>query len=173
MNQRTIDSLRRLAERPGTEHEGNVARSMLEKALKQPRQPDEVFHAVLNKWASNHYWDTEQEPLWECPCGDTIYANGKCVNRFRHLEVQTEIRARFKPGDRVFYNYWAYSVNCPGKIAAYIKIKDGTGTHPWAWISIRFDHLKSARQAPIFSARGWHLSHEPLDLEEAERLRCA
>lgn len=32
MTSRTIAALRRLAERPGTEHEGAVARAMLEKA---------------------------------------------------------------------------------------------------------------------------------------------
>lgn len=32
MTSRTIAALRRLAERPGTEHEGKVARAMLERA---------------------------------------------------------------------------------------------------------------------------------------------
>src|ERR1700722_1394558 len=135
MNQNTIDSLRRLAERPGTEHEGIVAREMLKRpeakrsegfrdyeleylALFRRHMRGEItLHEFLRSSRSQ-----TAEP-WTCPCGDTIYMNGKCLNQLRHLEVQTEIRSRFKRGDRAYYNYWAYPENCPCEVQAFVKLQ--------------------------------------------------
>jgi len=182
MNQNTIDSLRRLAERPGTEHEGIVAREMLKRleakrsegfrdyeleylALFRRHMRGEItLHEFLRSSRSQ-----TAEP-WTCPCGDTIYMNGKCLNQLRHLEVQTEIRSRFKRGDRAYYNYWAYPENCPCEVQAFVKLQRDNGTFPWAWISVKFDHLKNTRQIPILSAKGWHLSKEPLTEEECGRM---
>lgn len=103
---------------------------------------------------------------WYCPCGVSNAANQKCQNWRKHLEINLEIRDRFKKGDRVLYNYHAYPPDCPGRVAAHVPLKPENGTYPWAWISIKFDHLKGARQIPIFSAKGWHLKHAVIEVVE-------
>jgi hypothetical protein len=168
---RRLEALRNLAERPGTEHEGIVARAMLKRA--EAKAPDLARDYLENVRAfgrgditfSEYLNRTQQTSpaMWSCPCGDTIYMNGKCLNQFRHLEIQTRIRAVFSRGDRVFYNFHAYPRNCPGKIAAHVKLQQDNGTYPWAWVSVKFDHLKSARQIPVLNEKGeWCLTKEAL-----------
>jgi hypothetical protein len=67
----------------------------------------------------------------------------------------------------VYYNKWPYDLNSPGTVTGWPK-PDGRN---WGWRRIKVDHLKSARAVPIYSTAGWHLSKEPLDIAEAERLR--
>jgi hypothetical protein len=164
-----IAALRALAERPGTDAEGQVARAMLEKLNAKRTSIDDDQMAPLRGYLSDDIdldeflRSTRQGPvMWTCACGAKIIVGQKCGRRWRHLEIQTEIRAKFKKGDRVYYNRWAYPPNCPAIVAAYVDIgKPENGTFPWAWISLRFDHLNGARQVPIFSEKGWHLSHSP------------
>jgi hypothetical protein len=98
-----------------------------------------------------------------CDCGATFQAFTKCQNSSGHSDIQDQIRAKFAIGDRVFYNCWAYLKNDPGRVAAYVKPKPENGSFPWAWLSIKFDRLKSARQCPVFSSLGWHLTHYQVD----------
>lgn len=158
MNARTLDSIRRLAERPGTEAEGIVAREMLAKLEKKIPASDRLIPSLRELLRRYDIPD-----IVKCPCGDIRpVGEGPCANVWRHLEIQTEIRARFKKGDVVFYNYWAYPVNCPGIVAAHVKLKKERGTYPWAWVSVKFGHLKSARQVPILDDSGkWCLTKEP------------
>lgn len=44
---RRIEALRNLAERPGTTHEGNVARAMLAKAEAKPQTDHEYFSSYI------------------------------------------------------------------------------------------------------------------------------
>lgn len=190
MSSRKIDALRRLAERPGTEHEGIVARAMLAKLqAKQAaaggfRDYEAEYRAAYAAFAERRIsldefiaatrkhtqWVNDNLPTeWTCDCGTVLPVGQKCREAWWHLDIQTQIRAKFKIGDRVYYNRWAYAKNSPGRVSAYLK------THKmedqWGWISVKFDHLKSSRQVPIFSAKGWHLSHEPItDATQQDRL---
>ncbi len=105
-------------------------------------------------------------PSYGCPCGSKLRFNEKCWNWQRHLEIQTEIRAKFSKGDRVIYNMHAYPADCPGRVAAYVPLGPENGTFPWAWLSVKFDHLKGARRVPIFDRDGWHLEHAVTEMVE-------
>lgn len=173
-----IEALRRLAERPGTEHEGLVARKMLERleGLARAGYCAEEFGALgayqaymRREISVDAFLDALAKSCgerWTCACGASVAIGQKCIEWMRHLEIQTEIRTTFKKGDRVVYNYHAYPVDCPGKVASYVPLKPENGTYPWAWISVKFDHLKGARQIPIVSAEGWHLKHAVTEMVE-------
>jgi hypothetical protein len=179
-NRRKIEALRRLAERPGTEHEGNVAREMLAKLEGQQSKPEapppsaeELYRmfqsgiidrdAVFDGIRRRNEWDRDNPPThWKCACGSTIAVGDKCGMGWYHQQIQSEIRTKFAKGDRVFYNYHAYEPNCPGTVAGYCKMAPENGSFPWAWIRIKFDHLKSVRAVPIYFEGQCRLTHEPL-----------
>lgn len=151
---RTIRALEQLASRPGTSHEGILARRKLEELRKKRLQPEPSVHRVAE--------------VWTCPCGSRSPVGDQCRNNAEHERIRQQIQNKFKKGDRVYYNYWAYEPNCTATVIGYMKQPDGNN---WAWIRLRFDHLKSGyRSVPIHSDKGWHLSHEPLPLWEAYRL---
>lgn len=172
-----IEALRRLAERPGTEHEGRVALKMLRKMescipgfTEEEKEPLFAYQSYMRREMSVDEFVAALSRFcsqrWDCPCGDRVAAGEKCGNWMKHMSIQDRIRERFKKGDRVIYNYHAYPADCPGKVAAYVPIKRENGTYPWGWISVKFDHLKSARQVPIISAEGWHLKHAETECVE-------
>lgn len=183
-NQSRLEALRNLAERPGTEAEGLVAREMLARleaklgteggdgvddylsALHSFTRGDITFQEYVSRASP-----VSRQRLCKCPCGDTFYMHEKCLNAARHLAVWEEIREKFHKKDRIYYNRWAYPQNSTGIVAAHVPLKRENGDYPWAWISIRLDG-KAARQVPILSSRGWHLSHEPVADEEYQRLSC-
>lgn len=183
MNARKLQALRNLAERPGTEAEGKLAREILERWEKnsfadEPEDEQDMwsvfaahqrgdistddFLASIRR--DNLRRERQHPPVeWHCACGNILRVGEKCCDDLRHLSIQMEIRVRFKKGDRVFYNHHCYPVNCPGFVLGYLRPKITVDSHPWAWINVKFDHLKSPRQVPIYSAKGWHLSKEPID----------
>jgi hypothetical protein len=96
---------------------------------------------------------------WKCPCGVAVPVGGKCGNLWGHLDIQTQIRVRFTKGQRVFYNYHAYPPDCPAIVIGYVSLEaNENGTYPWAWIRLKFDHLKANRSVPIWSEDGCCLS---------------
>lgn len=167
--QSRIEALRRLADRPGTPHEGAVARAMLRRMEQESNagyRSDEMdvvgaYRAYMSrKMSVDEFVDALAKfssQRWNCACGASVGSNQACPEWQKHLSIQTEIRHRFKKSDRVLYNYHAYPEDCPGRVAAYVPLKPENGSYPWAWISVKFDHLKAARQIPIVSADGWHL----------------
>lgn len=83
----------------------------------------------------------------------------KCTNETLHAHIQLDIRVRFKKGDRVLYNYWAYEPDSPATVVGYCERGKPDGhSYPWAWIRLKFDHLKRPRTVPIHSKDGWHLT---------------
>lgn len=162
MNQSTLDSIRRLAERPGTEHEGNVARAMLKKLEGRAGFADKLRNGTL-KSLDDMLREHGVPAEVTCPCGKSrkIFA-GPCQNHSGHAEIHSKVRSAFKRGDCVYYNYWAYEPNDPGIVAAHIPIITVNGTFPWSWISVSFDRLKSARRIPILNDFGERcLTKEP------------
>ena len=180
---RRMDALRRLAERPGTEHEGAVALAMLERERDKVKEikPEDCLSAFLrgdihvtdfvdmmqrHRGTPEQRYSVEQvDELPTCPCGQRYYHGHKCLALDRHEAIRVDIRNRFPLGSRVYCNRWAYSTNCPGTVVAHVKDPE-----LWGWISIRFDHLKSARRVPVISNKGCHLSTRPLKPSEADRM---
>lgn len=180
-SRRKLEALRNLAERPGTEAEGKLAREILDRLeVDTPLNlgewaPWKSFveyeagrinrDGFIERLRRHAQWHREQ-PLpttWMCACGQTWDIGIKGGNIKAHAKIQDQIRARFTKGDRVFYNYLAYSQNCTASVAGYVRPTRENGNHPWAWITLKFDHLKNNRQVPIYSTRGWHLSKERVD----------
>lgn len=170
MNAATLDSIRRLAERPGTEHEGIVAREMLKRLEGKQTPLDRAKRSFAEQLTNHRLKDLDEllrehgiSPIVTCPCGTKrkIFT-GPCTNHKRHSEIYLKIIETFSRGDKVYYNYWAYPPNCPGVVAAHVPIGRENGTFPWAWISVKFSHLKSARRIPILNDAGeWCLTKEP------------
>jgi len=186
MTNRKLQALRNLAERPGTEAEGALAREILERHetkdgfLDKPEDEREAWMSFSDFLRSNisteeyleklRRWNERQrrEPIpetWTCPCRVVVAVGLNCTNSMGHLTIQQAIRERFNPGDRVFYNYHAYPPNCLAVVKSYVSLRQENGTYPWAWIRLKFDHLKSTRAVPIYSVTGWHLTHEPTSAE--------
>ncbi len=195
MTDRKLSALRALAERPGTTHEGEVARRKLREYEATLKTRGSGASTSFRSWKSGFSFTgsaTNIEDIadlleklkrqmddpfsfaserWTCACGASWPQGVKCSDTLRHDNIQNQIRVNFKRGERVYYNCHAYDLNCPGTVAAYIKPQRDNGAYPWAWLSVKFDHLKNARQCPIYSAQGWHLSHFPLPEDLARGLR--
>ncbi len=162
MNASTLDSIRRLAERPGTEHEGIVAREMLKKLESKSGSFADKLRAGTLKSLDEILRENGVPTDVKCPCGESrkIFA-GPCQNHAGHAKIHSQIRETFKRGEKVFYNFWAYEPNDPGIFAAHIPMQKVSGTFPWAWCSVKFDRLKSARRIPILNDAGvWCLTKE-------------
>lgn len=187
MTARKLAALRNLAERPGTKAEGDLAREILKKyeSYVQPKTEDfdywqafrlhmrgqmstEDFLDALKKYANRPV-----PTVWTCACGTMSPAGQKCQRNDLHGKIQVNIRDRFKKGDCVYYNYWAYPLNQPATVTGYV-----VDSKQWNWIAVKLVGRRRSskdvyRQIPIYSAKGFHLSHAPLDQDEAERLSRA
>lgn len=162
---RKLEALKRLAERPGTEAEGEVARAMLKK-LKAKEKADPKPKARKRNF-DDWLRDLNGPVSMKCACGDSFMSNEACKAAARHENIRAEVAARFSKGDTVFYNKWAYNVNSKGVVVGFVK-PDALN---WGWIRVRFDHLKTDRAVPIYSVYGWHLSNHPLNFTEIGDLR--
>lgn len=158
MNPRKLQALRNLAERPGTEAEGAVARAMLAKAEAQ-RSPEDQFLDKFRDFLRTGSRDDLAKAVGDklCDCGTRYAAFTICENFAFHARINRELREKFPVGARVYYNRWAYAVNCPAMVAGY--------STEWHGIWLRFEHLKNRRNVPVYSAAGWHLSRHPVDAE--------
>lgn len=155
---RTLAALEALAARPGTPHEGEVARAMLER-FRAKRSAEEQYFDKFRDFLRSGSMEDLAQAVGEntCDCGSRYPAFQKCANLDAHERIAREILERFPRGTEIYYNKWAYAQNCPGKIVGY--------SHSWNWARIKFDHLKNSRSCPIYSAKGWHISKYPLDYE--------
>jgi len=186
MKARTIEALRALAERPGTEAEGIVAREILarygELGISESSEPwDWEAEFVKQKayWATltgdalieairRSVMDNRLRPMptvWRCACGAVVKVREKCYNYQEHSRIQEEIRRRFKKGDRVLYKHFEWEDAGPGVVTGYVREKPANGDHPWAWLRVKFDRCKNPNQIPVKGAKGWLLTHEPKPLE--------
>lgn len=155
MNDRTLDALRSLAERPGTEQEGIVAREKLA-ALEAKRVGQESANRPL------HFYESIPTHF-TCPCGMIVPCGSECGSKVRHDSIRKAMRVLFPKGARIYYNYWSGSVNTVGIVVDYPR----PTSYNWGWIRIQFEHLKSVRNVPVFSGKGWYISTMPLSPEEA------
>lgn len=181
MNQRTLEALRNLAERPGTEAEGKLAREILARFdggaitdapadeqdawatfrdyLRRDASIDDLIDVLRRQGRTQTYKPPE---LWvSCECGgDSRPWNTKCPHLDRQEAIRVDAKKYFPKGTRVYYNKWAYPRNCAGVSTGHQS--------EWGWLRVKFDHLKSARDIPIYTAAGWHLTTDPV--ADSERL---
>jgi hypothetical protein len=162
MSHRTkLEAARTLAELGATEGERDAARAAVKRLEARYGHPDIYphggFRAVFSSFTAEENALTAKFFFQKCECGTRFPRGSSCPNTTRHAEIDIEKRKRFPRGSRVYYNCWAYAANCTGKVIGY--------THEWNWIRIKFYHLKSSRNVPIYSEKGWHLSTEPVDPE--------
>lgn len=170
---RKLDALRALAERPGTEAEGEVARAMLEKleASEPESDPWELFRQYLRTGDMELLWEATRDHEI-CACGSARKRGEPfCHTMTRHWDILREMKHKFPIGARVYYNRWAYGDNCPAVVIGYTD-DSRCRNQGWNWIRLKFDHLKSNRSVPIYEYGNWHLSTEPIEEgENADRLR--
>lgn len=168
--ERRIKALQNLADRPGTEAEGLVAKQRLKEILAKDNsasltEADNPFHAngylnfVLSMLRVNHQAQTFNDPLFygstvgqgrstqvpkdfiKCPCGSLF--SGKA-----HLDVHKHLRKKvqemFPIGSTVFYGHSQYSYLSPGdKIVTNYDINNG-------WNSVMLTINKQCFIVPIF-----------------------
>lgn len=153
---RKIAALRALAERPGTDAEGILAREMLVR-LESKQNPVEALDAQFERFLQTGNIEDLGSAVGKsiCDCGFIRAVSTTCDNITTHAAIAEEIRQRFPRGARVFYNRWAYAENDPAFVAGYSK--------EWNWIRLRFDSRKTPLAVPIYRRGKWHLSTEPLE----------
>jgi hypothetical protein len=155
---RRLDALRALAERPGTEAEGIVAREMLAKLEAKteeewPSYLNSVLESERPRWSAfadflktGKIEDLDRATRFTtCPCGRDNPRDMPCLNEVEHVRINAEIRQMFPVGTRVYYNRWAYAPNEPGVVVGYSK--------NWSWLRIKFDKLKTSRAVPVYDCR--------------------
>lgn len=153
---RKIEALRNLAERPGTEAEGILAREMLARWESKKSIPVDALDKFSDFLRTGHIDDLAKAVGYKtCDCGNCHPAFTSCPKTQLHQQIDSEKRILFPRGSRVFYNRWAYRKNCPGTITGY--------SIDWSWMRIKFDHLKNSRAVQIYSQKGWHLSTKPIE----------
>lgn len=160
---KTIEALRRLAERPGYQTEGALAAQRLGELRKTK---PELFSAASSPLISTVFLDIHYWRQFQCACGEWYDAFGKCEGHVKHEHIRMTTAVKFKKGMSVFYNCWAYMPNSPAIVVGMPR----PALDNWCWIKLQFDHLKSRRNVPIYSNRGCHLSLEPLSKDECRRL---
>lgn len=67
----------------------------------------------------------------------------------------------------MFLNDRVHAINEAGRVTGYPKERRDN----WHWVRIQFDSLKNPQGVPIYSKRGWHLTHAPLPAFEANYMR--
>lgn len=159
ISERALEALRAIAERPGTPAEGDLARALL---ARHGATTEADWPAYLNaipeheraRWGAFRDFlktgkmeDLDRATKWRtCPCGRENPRESACQNEAEHESIRGRIQQMFPRGQRVFYNRWAYTPNCPGNVVGYSKTS-------WNWIRIQFDHLKSPRSVPVYDCR--------------------
>lgn len=163
-----IEALRRLAERPGTEHEGLVARKML-KRLKAKTATKPEPDSVPAKYRMAEFWNGGNPVVIQCHCGEMFTSRTPCEQSSRHERIRAEILSRFAVGDRVFFNRYGYLLNAAANI---IKVFD-KAADKWNSVQLKFEGSGKTKAITVlaYSIYGWHLSKSPLNFTEAGNLR--
>lgn len=166
MTHRKRQALRNLAERPGTEAEGEVARAMLAKLDKAPTTEEEYidrFRDFLKTGSMDDLADAVGPRT--CDCGTKYQTFSTCTNHALHERMRAQAPVLFPKGTRIYYNCWAYPANDPGTVVGYCKKPD-----MWGWIRVKFDRLKNPLAVPIWHDGALRISTEPRDRETRVRL---
>lgn len=169
MNNRKLQALRNLAERPGTESEGKLAREILDRL--ERKLPEDDSEATRWFWFEKYLRTRDMSDLEKacsfpnyCDCGAS-YRTPKCENLTLHSKIRSQTVELFPKGTRIYYNRWAYEPNSPGIVMGYPRDAERL----WNWMRIKFYSLKSARNVPVYSRSGYHVSIEPVNRPELQK----
>ncbi len=145
---RKIQALQNLAERPGTEAEGRVARAMLEKLTGRAYIPPRPAPA----------------PPKRKPRVPREKAVPKVPEYFADkLKLAMKVRERFPLGATVYYNAFGHDPNHMGTVTGY----EPSGFRVVVWFA---DFGKSALVYAC-SDRGWHLTLKPMPKSMGDKMR--
>lgn len=99
-SERTIEALRALAERPGTEHEGIVARQMLERLSRVTTEDDFTpFRRWLRREITLDELVQAMNPTRLTPEEQLVVDE---ADKIKHrASIRQQIHDRFRPGDRI------------------------------------------------------------------------
>jgi hypothetical protein len=99
MNRRKLDALRNLADRPGTEAEGKLAREILARYERMLKSKSAVDNTDLTD-LRDRLDDILRTARAVCPCGG-LYG---CMDIRRHFELRKERDERFPEGTRIVHH---------------------------------------------------------------------
>lgn len=148
---RKIEALQNLADRPGTEHEGRVARAMLEKLTGRPYSPSPPPPPLRAFVPRKPRAAKPPRPPLDFLKDDNA-----------RIKYATEIRDRFPIGTRVYYNAPRYKRNSPGIVTGWKGFQ----------VIVIFHDGWGAQRVPPRSARGWHLSKKKMDAKTSAKMRA-
>lgn len=178
---RKLAALRNLAERPGTEAEGKVARAMLEKltgreyAPPRPPAPErpitggrfngEVWEFLQpdGTWSTKPAWSTRPaQPRPKAPRKKP--APPKVPEYFRDkVKLAMKVRQRFPIGTTVYYNAPGWASNSMGTV---------TGYRPAGYkVRVWFDQMGGVKEVDACSSRGWHMTVLPMNEKTAAKMQ--
>lgn len=152
-SQRKIAALRALAERPGTEAEGEAAKAAL-KRLGVSANPDQwdAFRSHLRTGLMDDLSRAVGQKT--CPCGNKHPAFTQCPLTDFHDRIRQEMLQKFPRGTRAYYNEWAYADNEPCTVTGY--------SADWNRVRVKFDNRKTISSVAFYNDGRWLLTSDPL-----------
>lgn len=142
---RKLEALRNLAERPGTEHEGEVARAMLEKLTGQRYRPPIIREQFDPKRAARKKAPAPKQPDYMTD----------------PLKMAQEVRKRFPVGTRVYYTGPGFPYNSPGTVVGY----ESAGFR----VIVDFEWDDTEVMLTACCPIGWCLTKKPMSKETARK----
>jgi hypothetical protein len=142
---RKLEALQNLADRPGTPHEGAVARAMLEKLTGKPYTPTPQPAPRVHRPRAK-----KKAPAPVVP----DYLKDP-------LKMAFEVRSRFPLGTKVWYSAKGFPVNSPGTVIGFERAGHRVMVD-FEWFPIK--------TVVACTDRGWHLSKKPIPQKQAEKL---
>ncbi len=155
---RKIQALQNLAERPGTEAEGRVAREMLEKLTGKAYSPSPPSTTAQRpQYYSNDYFAKRARDAAESARKARQSPPRKPEPSYvgDRLKLAIEVRERFPIGTKVFYNAPGYPPNASGIVMGFQRAGH--------CVTVAFDFDGETAQIPACSSRGWHLTKQKMD----------
>ncbi len=147
---RKLQALQNLAERPGTEAEGRVARAMLEKLTGRPYTPQRP--------APPPPFSIPYRPKKAPAAKRTVVLPKWYTDPLKRAE---KVRQRFPIGSVIYYNARGWPDNTSGYILG----------HERAGFRVRVEFSSGIKLVHACSDLGWHLSHNPASPKQARKLQ--
>lgn len=165
VSSRKLQALQNLAERPGTEAEGRVARAMLEKLTGRPysqreRAQSDPFERFDKLWE-----DLKQKCSTPPPRPRKAPAAKKKAKLplwyTDPLKRAQKVRERFPIGSVIYYNARGWPINTGGEVLGYER----------AGFRVRVEFFSGVQLVHACSDLGWHLSLNPVSPKQAAKLQ--
>ncbi len=132
-SQRTLDALRRLADRPGTEAEGILARETLRRLSVDPDRPlPRSLEDILR--AAETPMTPEEQAAIRIMEEQRLAASARAA-REAEIRIYERMVRGLKKGDRVYFNRVRYPKNDPGVVSkpadAYLNVQIKLDRNIW------------------------------------------